>query len=131
MKTAIATITTVALLTGCTIDRRTVVTETTSPPTTETPATNSQSYTDEDKFIAGVDELHIGPIYSTDRELIETGRGVCDAAYNGVTAQEMSDTAWQASEGDESIYDLLVAITVSAIMFLCPEYTYILERNSL
>ena len=134
MKTAIIiTIAAIGWLAGCTIERTVEMPETvapaTQPPATATPQTvpPASSYADEDLFVEAIHTVHQGPVYVSDRELIETGWIVCDAAASGVTAQEMVAMAENAATDDDT-FMLLMEVTMGALMFLCPEYEYIIDQ---
>ena len=130
MKTTIALLASVALMTGCTIDRRTVVTETTPSPTTiQTPASSRQ--TNEDSFVEAIHIAHNGPVYVSDWELIDAGQGVCDGLESGATSQDMVKIAWDAADGDEDIYNLLIIVSAAAVAYFCPEYEYVITGAGL
>lgn len=130
MKTTIALLASVALMTGCTIDRRTVVTETTPSPTTiQTPAATRQ--TNEDSFVEAIHIAHNGPVYVSDWELIDAGQGVCDGLKSGATSQDMVEIAWDAADGDEDIYNLLIIVSAAAVAYFCPEYEYVITGAGL
>lgn len=127
MKTPIAVLATVALLAGCTIDRRTIVTETTPPTTTEKSQPPTASSDDnETVFLQGVRTVHEGPVYVTDAELLNAGWAVCEAANNGSTIWEIADAVTQAAS-DQDTYNLLMEVTIGALMFLCPQYEHLLN----
>lgn len=123
----------VSALTGCTIDRRTMAPETsvatTAPPaplqtTTEAPR---PIYDPEMTYVDAIRSIHDGEIYVTDQDLIDTGWAVCNGARNGATMQDMSDNI-AATATDEDSYNLLTELTVAALMFLCPQYQYLLDQ---
>lgn len=135
MKTTrlIAPIITVAILTGCTIDKRTMAPETpastTGAPTPiQTPTEAPRgTYDPEITYLGAIRSIHAGNVYATDQELLDTGYAVCNAARGGVTLQDMSDGIANSAT-DEDSYNLLTEITVAALMFLCPAYQYLLDQ---
>jgi hypothetical protein len=130
MKKTFTVMLAVGLLTGCTIDRRTVVTETTTTTKAPTPTTTeATTYDPEYLYVDSIRSIHNGPVYATDQDLLDTGYAVCNGAANGATAQDMIDGI-NASASDQDSYDLLMELTVAALMFLCPQYQYLIDDPS-
>jgi hypothetical protein len=129
MKTFAITALTISLLTGCTIDRRTVVTETTTTKPTQTTAAPETTYDPEFLYVDSIRSIHDGPVYSSDQDLLDTGYAVCNGAANGATAEDMINKI-NASASDQDSYNLLMELTVAALMFLCPQYQYLIDDPS-
>ena len=135
-KIALAALTGV-ILTSCTIER-TVIQEatTTAPattqpeitatPTTLPPTTPAPVTTDEKLYIR---ELHQASPDTRDLpedELIETGWAVCGAIANGSTLDDLADMII-ASASDDRGQKMLQYVTVYAVLYLCPQYDYIMD----
>lgn len=117
---------TLGWLTGCTIEQPYKLPATVEPTITSAPAP-AQSYADENLFVNAIKAVHNGPVYISDSELLLTGWGVCEAAESGVSATAMMQ-AVASSATDADTYSLLTEITFAALMFLCPEYEYLVDQ---
>lgn len=126
-------------LSGCTIER--TIQPADSMPTLATPGTTqpemtipmpqpTSRYTAEQQFISGIYAVHAGPILVEDSLLIETGWTVCQGVSDGATVQDILQTA-DESATDANTYNLLIELSVAALVFLCPEYQYILDESNL
>ena len=134
MKTAIATLLAVGALTSCTIeqpyqqpsDMPATAEPAPTPAPTQPPA---PAYSVEENFTEAVRMVHQGPVYVSDRELLDAGWSVCEGAANGVTADQMMALV-ESSASDQDTYNLLMEVTFAALMILCPEYEYLLDQIS-
>ena len=111
------------LLVGCTVER-TIVQE--AKPTTTAPPTTQAGYDEEEMYIDAIYSIYDGPIYSSDRELLETGYITCDALDAGQTIDELLDVINDAASSADTA-DLLTSIAASAIAWLCPWHRDLVE----
>lgn len=98
----------------------------TAPPETSPPQTAPRRASVADQ----VHDLFDGPVYVTDYEIEETARITCDALDSGTSLAEISQMAVDAADGDRDTERLFAAITVVAIMELCPQHEWMLEALS-
>lgn len=130
-RTIPAVIVAICALTGCTrvvevqVEPEETVAQT-SPPQTSPPETAPRRGSIADEVHALVD----GPIYVSDSEIEETARITCDTLDSGISLAEISQMAVDAADGDRDTERLFAAITVVAIMDLCPRHQWMLEQLS-
>lgn len=101
---------------------------TTAPKTTTTtarPTTTVNYMSDADWFIEAIYEVMDGRVYASDNELLETGFLVCQAFDSGISADEVMIAMFESAPYGGSAQDLLVAVTVGATTFLCPEWSWV------
>jgi hypothetical protein len=119
-------------LASCSTEVRYV--EVTSPPTTtETPTTTRPRPTttlapyksDAEWFVDAIYEVMNGQVYVSDRDLLETGYLVCEAFNMGMTTTEVMLAMYESAPVPGNSQDLLVAVSVGATTFLCPEWSWV------
>lgn len=118
-------------LTGCTIER-TVIEQptttseapapTTAPPVYRIPETASA----EDAFIDVIIEVY-GPLPVPRSEVIATGWITCEGLDAGVTQTEVENMILEAADTEDSVM-FLGTIFGAAILHLCPEYAWMLDK---
>jgi len=97
-----------------------VVKTTDAPIATAAPST----WSDEDEFIADVNNGYSRPIYLEDSDMIEAAYGVCDALRNGGTAYDVLDAITSSAEGNTDIEELLATVVAAGVVNFCPEQQY-------
>tara|TARA_R110000868_G_scaffold262398_4_gene520817 strand:- start:929 stop:1321 length:393 start_codon:yes stop_codon:yes gene_type:complete len=128
MKRLLISIALVASLSSCTVEKTI-----TSPPntikTTVAPKSNTTQprSTHTSKVQAFLVGARVVDIPLSDEEIIKTAEAVCDAAQVGASMRDIALKVAEAADGDETIMEMLSSVTVSALMFLCPEMAYLLE----
>lgn len=106
---------------------------TSAPTTTEAPATTrprptttvSSYKSDAEWFLDAIDVVLDGRVYVTDSELLETGFLVCQAFDSGISAEEVMLAMLESAPYGGNAQDLLVAVSVGATTFLCPEWSWV------
>jgi len=130
MKPAIISTIAILALTGCTIERTVVqeptttteaTTTTTEAPVYEIPATASS----EDDFISLIIQVY-GPLPVSRAEVIATGWMTCDGLDSGVTQAEVEQIILSSADSEDSIL-FLTSIFGSAVLHLCPQYSWMIE----
>lgn len=79
------------------------------------------AYSDDDEFVASVENLYGGSTGVTDQDMIDSGRATCESLRAGATAQQIADAANNSADGDYDIYNLLSSVIASAVVVYCPE----------
>lgn len=138
-KIALAALTGVILI-GCTVERTviqepattpapdTTTVETTAAPT-QPPTTPAPAGGDEASFIYTVNTYAPITLGLPDSELLSSGWATCDGFASGLTLGDVAIAISDSSGGDPEIEDMLSWIAVSAVMYLCPQYEYIMESD--
>lgn len=93
------------------------------PVYTTQPRYNDSSY-DDRMFVASVHELYSDRVYTSDQELIKTGRLTCSALQSGMTANELYESLLSASGYDPSMLEFLSVVAASAIAWYCPDQAW-------
>ena len=117
---------TVALMVGCTVER-TIVQEP-SPTTIPAETTPEPAESDEDGFLASLHSQVPITRGIDDLTLLDSAWAVCTAISNGATLDDIASTII-ASASDAESEDMLTWVSVYAVMYLCPEYSYIMETD--
>lgn len=118
---------------SCTTKEVRYIEATSAPTTTELattttrprPTTTQPSMSDSDWFIAGIYEVMDGRVYLDDYDMLETGWLVCDALDSGASIEEIQMALFEAAPIPGNSQDLLIAVSVSATTFLCPEWSWV------
>jgi len=97
------------------------VAKTTDAPITAAPPV---TWTDEDEFIADIENGYDRPILLEDYDMIDTGYVTCDALQNGSSAYDVLDAITSSAQGDSDIEELFATIVASAVVNFCPEQSY-------
>jgi hypothetical protein len=79
----------------------------------------------EDEFLFDI-QNEVGYTGVSDSDLIETGYVVCDSLRAGAQAWDVA-TALEQSSTDYSSQRMLIALTASAVLNLCPDQYYKFE----
>ena len=101
---------------------------TTQAPTTTRPrpTTTFASYrSDADWFVDAIYEVMDGRVYVDDSELLETGFLICQAFDSGISADEVMLAMFESAPYGGNAQDLLIAVSVGATTFLCPEWSWV------
>ena len=96
-------------------------TTTTMPKVVKTTDAPIAAYSDDDEFVASVENLYGGYTGVTDQDMIDSGRATCESLRAGATAQQIADAANNSADGDYDIYNLLSSVIASAVVVYCPE----------
>ena len=128
MKTIIIGLAAATAMTGCTIERtvvqtpETTTTQTATPPEEyRLPATASV----EDDFINSVIAVS-GPLLVPQSEVLETGWATCEGIDSGITEQEIKQVILDSSRTEDDVV-FLTSIFGSAVLYLCPEYSWMID----
>lgn len=106
----------------------------TDPPTTPAPQTlppaqdGNFSDTQITMFLVGVESLYDGTIFVSDQDLIDTGIMNCSFLRAGASGQDLIDVIYSSTSGDSQSANFLIAISASAITYLCPDQSYKLSE---
>ena len=126
MKTLIGTLAVLSLA-GCTVER-TIVQEPTTT-TTEAPSNTSRlpdlQGGDERGYLTYI-KTNFGPTGVEDQLLLDTGWAVCSQFADGADLYDMEKRVYENSTSYESA-ELLSLVVASSIVYLCPEFVYLLE----
>lgn len=126
MKALIGTLAVLSLA-GCTVER-TVVQEATTT-TTEAPSLVSPPPAlpggDERGYLTYI-KTQFGPVGADDQLLLDTGWSVCSQFADGADLYDMEQRVYESSS-DYNSAELLSIVVVSSILFLCPEFAYLLD----
>lgn len=123
-------------LASCTIERTVIQEATTTTPDVTQPATTPAPTrppttpppaVDETGFILSVNANAPITIGLADSELLNSGWITCDGFASGLTLTDVAIAISESSDGDPEIEEMLQWIAVSAVVYLCPEYGYIME----
>jgi len=118
MRTVIIGIAVALTMTGCTIER-TVVQE-------QTTTTQSDYYApDEDAFIESVVAVS-GPLLVPRSDVLESGWITCDGIDLGASRSDIEDIILSSASSEAGV-TFLTAIFASAVLYLCPEYSFMIE----
>lgn len=133
MKLATTGLAAAVLLAGCTIERTVIEqpTTTSAAPTTTTEAPRSgyripETASAEDEFIAIIVQVY-GPLPVSRYEVIETGWITCDGLDAGVTQTEVEQMILESATTEDSVL-FLTAVFGAAVLYLCPEYAWMLDK---
>lgn len=137
-KIALAALTGVTLI-GCTVERTVIQEPATTPaPDTTTvkttpaptrPPTTPAPAADETGFILSVNTNAPITFGIPDSELLSSGWATCDGFADGLNLNDVATAITDSSGGDPEIEDMLSWIAVSAVIYLCPQYSYIMESD--
>lgn len=94
-----------------------VVKTTDAPIATPAPST----WTEEEEFIADINNGYEGTIYLEDQAMIEAGYAVCEALRTGSTGYDVLDAIISSAEGDQDIEELLATVVAAGVVNFCPE----------
>ena len=130
---------TVALMVGCTVERTIVqepapttipaeTTPETTPAPTQPPTTPAPAGGDEDGFLASLHSQVPITRGIDDLTLLDTAWAVCTAISGGATLDDIASTIIASASSAES-EDMLTWVSVYAVMYLCPEYDYIMDTD--
>jgi len=104
------------------------VTKTTDAPIATSPPSDTYAppvtWTDEDEFIADIENGYDRPIFLDDADMIETGYVTCNALQNDSSAYDVLDAITSSAQGDLDIEELFATIVASAVVNFCPEQQY-------
>ena len=117
---------TVALMVGCTVER-TIVQEP-APTTIPAETTPETTESDEDGFLASLHSQVPITRGIDDLTLLDTAWAVCTAISGGATLDDIASTIIASASSAES-EDMLTWVSVYAVMYLCPEYDYIMDTD--
>lgn len=132
MKLAAIGLATAVTLTGCTIERTVIEQPTTTsaaPTTTEAPRSGyriPETASAEDEFIAIIVQVY-GPLPVSRAEVIETGWITCQGLDAGVTQSQVEQMILDSASTEDSVL-FLTAVFGAAVLYLCPEYAWMLDK---
>lgn len=119
MKKALLIAIPLVITAGCGTKTIYVEATTSAPATTEyVPQRPQYTQTREDLFLDFI-RSQVGSLWGTELEAIDLGYAVCDSLRNGASMYDMEDAVAQNSEPE-----LVAAIVISAVMYLCPDQEY-------
>ena len=101
-----------------------VVKTTDAPIATPAPTQAPAVWSDEDEFIADINNGYDQTIYLEDQDMIEAGYTTCDALRNGMSGYEVLEVIISSGGGVSSIEELLTTVVASAVINFCPEQEY-------
>ena len=96
------------------------------PKTTDAPITAAPpvTWTEEDEFIADIENGYDRPIFLDDADMIETGYVTCTSLQSGMSGYDVIDAITSSAQGDSDIEELFGTIVASAVVNFCPEQQY-------
>ena len=97
------------------------VVKTTDAPIATTP---SAVWSDEDEFIADINNGYDGAIYLEDQDMIDAGYSTCDGLRSGMSGYDVLEVILSSSDGVSSVEELLGTVVASAVINFCPEQEY-------
>ena len=101
-----------------------VVKTTDAPIATPAPTQAPAVWSDEEEFIADINNGYDQTIYLEDQDMIEAGYTTCDALRNGMSGYEVLEVIISSGGGVSSIEELLTTVVASAVINFCPEQEY-------
>lgn len=121
MKKALLIAIPLAVAAGC--GTKTVYVET---ATTPAPAPSTSLYVPSDSYLSAREELfldfirsQVGPLWGTERTVIELGYTICDSLRSGMNFYDLEDAVAESLEPE-----LIAAVIISAVYNLCPDQQY-------
>jgi hypothetical protein len=121
----------VAFFVGATSSDKQNTTPAPTPTSTWTPSPEPV-YSDEDLYLDAVNEYGNSIIFATsDAELLELGWSVCDVLDMGYDINDIADEfIYNSTLSTEEEFAALGTIVGGAVIYLCPEYEYMIDEFS-
>jgi hypothetical protein len=82
------------------------------------------TWSEEDEFIADVNNGYDRPIYLEDQDMIDAGYATCEALRSGSSAYDVLNAITSSADGNSDTEELLATVVASSVVNFCPEQQY-------